>query len=306
MLRKIIFILLSVSTCLSVVDADERETIVAGYLPNYRTANWSRDIGPVTDLILFGMPVPDDGEFDLESLSQNDIDIARTVKSKTKCRLLFTVGGWKKSSGFPKLANDPKLRRQFILNARRFCLENEFDGIDYDWEHPKGAVQINAFSILLAETHDEFSKHGLLVTLAQAGWQDLGQQAYDVVDRVHLMAYDHNFPQATFEKSKNDVDQLVQYGCPKSKIILGIPFYGRNKHRQAKSFAQLSKHPNFDQDSSIVDGYAFNGRSLIKRKVDFAKNQKLGGIMIWELGQDVGAAQSLLRTIENTLSKSMQ
>ena len=141
------------------------------------------------------------------------------------------------------------------------------------------------------------------MTIAQAGWQNLGTKAYQSVDRVHLMAYDHDFPQATFDKAKADVDRLVEAGCPRSKIVLGLPFYGRKKDGEAKTFAQLAASPTFNDDVSVVDGFAFNGPMLIARKVQFAKQQGLGGIMVWELGQDARGSKSLLKVIAAALRR---
>jgi GH18 family chitinase len=295
--------LLLLGFCCRQAPADEPKFVVAGYLPDYRVSEWSNETGPVTDLILFGMSAPASGVFDSSAIAKKHITTVRESKTKSKCRLLFTVGGWNKSGGFAVLARDSQRRTKFIHDAREFCRQNGFEGIDYDWEHPEGAGQIRAFGELLAETHSEFSKHGLIVTIAQAGWQNLGMKAYQSVDRVHLMAYDHDFPQATFDKAKADVNRLVEAGCPRNKIVLGLPFYGRNKEGEAKTFAQLAESSSFNANVSVVDGFAFNGPMLIARKVRFAEEEGLAGVMIWELGQDARGSRSLLRVLENLLKR---
>lgn len=277
--------------------SEEPQFIVAGYVPDYQMANWSKDVESLTDLIYFGMSVPDDGQFVPGAISEKDVAALQAIKSKSKCRLLFAVGGWEKSGGFPALANDSQVRSKFIRDARDFCIRNGFNGIDYDWEHPSGADQIKSFTALLKETHTEFAEHQLIVTVAQAGWQNLGREAYRVVDRIHLMSYDHDFPQATFEKSKADVERLVEAGCPTSKIVLGLPFYGRDKERNSKTYAELRNGATLADNVDIVDGFAFNGVAMIERKVRYARQRRLGGVMIWEIGQDVSGRNSLLRTI---------
>lgn len=277
--------------------SEESNFVVVGYIPDYRLQGWTRKVGPLTDLIYFGMSCPTDGRFDQEAISKKNLAAVFEIKQQSECQLLFTIGGWKKSGGFPALAKDSALRFKFIQNARAFCLSNGFDGIDYDWEHPEGPQQLGAFEELLRETREEFARHKLIVTIAQAGWQNFGQSSYEIVDRGHLMSYDHDFPQATFEKTKADVERLFKAGCPRQKIILGLPFYGRNKGGSAKAYSDLHRNSAFKNTTDEVDGFAFNGTETIINKVRYAQRQQLGGLMIWELGQDITGPTSLLGTI---------
>lgn len=281
--------------------ADDADWVVAGYLPNYRIAEWSGEVGPVTDVILFGYSVSPDGKFDASKISASHRAAVQEAKQKSGCRVLFCVGGWGKSSGFAKMSADPELRKEFVQQIAAYCQENGFDGVDYDWEHPEDAAQIKTLAQLLTETKNNFAEHGWLVTIAQASWQPLGKACYDAIDRVHLMSYDHGFPQATMEKSQIDVQRLMEDGCPAEKIALGMPFYGRNKERKTRTYSQLTERPTFSKDTSLVDGYAFNGPQMVQQKVAFAKEQGLAGVMIWELGQDASGELSLLGVIEDAV-----
>jgi len=280
----------------------ESSFVVAGYIPDYQLAHWSGDVDSLTDLIYFGASVSKDGRFDSGGLSPKHAQLLKKKKEASGCRLLFTVGGWNKSQGFAKLVADVQLREQWIRDAKAYCLTHGFDGIDYDWEHPKGERQIESYAQLLTETHKEFAKHKLIVTVAIAGWQDLNKEAFAAVDRVHLMSYDHDFPHATMEKSKADVARLLKAGCPASKIVLGIPFYGRNMEGHAKSYAQLTQGNPLDSSVDLIDGHAINGPATVADKVRFARNEKLAGVMIWELGLDAAGANSLLNSIRKEAS----
>ena len=49
--------------------------------------------------------------------------------------------------------------------------------------------------------------------------------------------------------------------------------------------------------------YSFNGLDTIRAKTQLADSQQLGGIMIWELGQDTRDDTSLLRAIHAEAAK---
>lgn len=308
-MRTFVLTLLSVVLCATAVlaaaaEGEAGELVVVGYLPEYRLDRWSpTQDGAVTDLVFFGITLPENGEIPAEPVRERRLAAVAKFKEQMKCRLLITVGGWGRSRGFPTMTLDADKRQEFIAAMLRFCQQHAFDGVDYDWEHPKGRREIEAYAALLQETHAAFAEHGMLVTVAQAGWQDLGQAAYEAVDRVHLMSYDHDYPHATLAKSKADVERLIGWGCPPGKIALGAPFYGRNQQRDARTYAQLVRSGDNSAEIDEVDGYAFNGPRTMRAKVDFAREKKLAGLMVWELGQDARGESSLLGAISDQISK---
>lgn len=182
------------------------------------------------------------------------------------------------------MAVDSAARRRFIEGMHAFCRANGFDGVDYDWEHPSGSEELALYAALIAETKEVFGAD-MLVTVAQAGWQDIGEKAYQSVDRIHLMAYDHAFPQATLAKATADVGALIAWGCPPEKIALGMPFYGRDRDRQAKTYAELIAAGE-EVVADQIDGFAFNGKETLTAKVQLVKQRGLAGVMVWEVGQD--------------------
>jgi chitinase len=272
------------------------EPLVVGYLPDYRIDSWTSPAqSPITDLIYFGIQPPEEGKLPETPVPQEHIAKAQALKQQMATRLLLCVGGWGRSEHFPAIAADDAARARFIDGLKDFCLKHGFDGVDYDWEHPQGEKQMASYVHLLAESRAAFKPHGLLVTIALASWQNIGPEGYAAVERVHLMSYDHPYPHATLAQSTRDVETLLANGCPPEKIVLGVPFYGRNKKRDARSFADLVAGKDMDPDIDEIDGFSFNGVTTIKAKMDYVKQKKLGGLMIWELSQDGGV---LLRAME--------
>jgi GH18 family chitinase len=302
-----VFFVLLTGVGMSFLRADESDTkmAVVGYLPEYRVDQVSSEaLKPLTDLVYFGLNLPEDGRLQDTVVAPGVLKKLNEIKKTADCRLLVSVGGWGRSAGFPTLAANEKLRREFVKDLFAYCRKNGFAGVDLDWEHPASAKELAAYQLLLINTKKIFGPAGLLVTVAQAGWQDLGEAAYQAVDRVHLMSYDHDYPHATFAKSTKDVERLLDWGCPPSKIAMGVPFYGRNRERGALSYRDLVKDKTPDPDLDELDGYAFNGRSTMLRKVAYVRKKRLAGLMIWEVGHDDGRKEiSLLQTITRAIDE---
>uniref|UniRef100_A0A182QE01 chitinase n=1 Tax=Anopheles farauti TaxID=69004 RepID=A0A182QE01_9DIPT len=159
---------------------------------------------------------------------------------------------------FSQIAASSSLREAFARNARDFCQTHGFDGIDIGWEFPamhEGNTandKVN-FVLLLSQLAAELRSHGLLVTGALAASETIASIAYDIpgivphLDFINLMAYDyngawnnftgHNAPLFAGPSDQNDfqrmlnVDHSVNYwlrqGAPASKLVLGVPAYGR-------------------------------------------------------------------------------
>jgi chitinase len=155
---------------------------------------------------------------------------------------------------------------------------------------------------LLTETKTAFKPHKLQVSIAIGSHKTLSKEAYAAVDVVNVMSYDHGARHSTYDHSVKDVTRQKSAGAKPGKICLGVPFYGRKvKDRSnAKAFKDLKKlHPKATADE--VDGFYFNNAETIRKKTQFAIDNKLGGIMIWEIGQDAKGKESLLKVIHDTV-----
>jgi len=276
--------------------------LIVGYLPEYRLATVTpAQLSGVTDLILFSIAPTAEGRLPEPPMSAGVLARYRQATTTFKGRRLIAVGGWGRSAGFARLSADRAAREAFIRPLLAFCRTNGFDGVDYDWEHPKDLKQLHNYAALLAETKTLAGSDKFLVTVAQAGWQILPKRAYAVVDRVHLMAYDHSFPQATYQKAVRECEELVNRWCPPRKAVLGIPFYGRNEAREALTYAEIRRRFPEAAHGDLAGGYAFNGPVTIRRKLEYIRRRGLGGVMIWELGQDSSGPDALLPVIVRQL-----
>jgi GH18 family chitinase len=228
------------------------------------------------------------------------------IKARHKTRILVSVGGWERSQGFAPLAQSATARQRFTANLTRFCVDHRFDGADIDWEHPANANENQGYGALLVELRRAFQPRGLLLTMALADWQDPGPIAYQAVDRIHVMAYDHDEPHhSTLDHAKADLNAFVARGVPRTKLSLGLPFYGRNikDHSVEATYAELVNKYKPPRDADLAGGFYFNGINTVQQKTRYALDQGFGGVMIWELGQDATGSASLLRAVREVVPR---
>ena len=131
----------------------------------------------------------------------------------------------------------------------------------------------------------------------------LKRETFPFIDRIHVMAYDQGTPHAPFAGAVKDLRYWETQGAPKAKLLLGLPFYGRNAQNTARTYGELVAQFKPTPDSDIAGGFHFNGPATIRRKTHHAVHGGYGGVMIWELGQDATGKASLLDAVRATLPR---
>lgn len=273
---------------------------VIGYLPDYRLATFEDNAASlVTDIIVFSAEPEASGKLNTQRLPAEQLKRLKQIKQRTRVGLLLCVGGWERSKSFPELAAAAATRQRFAQEVIRFCLDQRFDGIDLDWEHPANATEQQNYALLLQDLKAGFQEHGLSLSVTMAAWQQLPEAGFKAVDAVHIMAYDHQGRHSTFDGAKRDVQSLRDRGVPADKLVLGLPFYGRGvtKPDRVLTYAEIQQKYAPAPDKDEVDGIYFNGPETLTLKVEYARQAGLQGVMIWELGQDSTGQQSLLRIV---------
>jgi len=232
---------------------------VVGFYPS-----WKNNVMPVSAIpwdkltrIVYAFAIPNkDGTINTGDL----IYISQLVDSAHAhgVEVYFSVGGGDGSGNFPVLATNEKSRNRFILEVRQYVFENCLDGVDIDWEYWSGYInnsvvpaESNALVTLLRDLKKELTPFNLGISI-DLGASDWGGKHFlnaipDYVDHLMLMSYDFTGtwttpgPHSAYADaigSGNSINSTglaywVNYrGWLKQKVLLGVPFYGKDFDNQ--------------------------------------------------------------------------
>jgi len=279
---------------------------IVGYFPDYRLSEVDASIADkLTDIIYFSIEPNPDGSLDLSNMSMTAYQKLNAMRLQNPLlKIYIAIGGWGRSDHFAEMATNAQSRQVFVTELTDFCLEVNFSGADFDWEFPANATEKLAYTHLLVETASSFKDHGLKVSVALNPNQKLNSDAYQAIDRINIMSYDHGGRHATYDQAIKDVNAFFTQNVSAEKLCLGMPFYGReiDNFSNAISYNSIVTKYNPGPNIDEVDGIYYNGIATIGQKTDYAFNAGLQGVMIWEIGQDASGEESLLTAINSKLN----
>lgn len=303
-----------------------------------------------------------------------DIDLGNIKKLNdlkninSNLKTMAVIGGWNEGSDkYSRIANDPQKRKTFIDSALAFMKKFKFNGLDLDWEYPgkRNSNNLNDkenFVTWLKELKQAFSKENYILAIAVGAAKSTASISYNIpkvsenVDIINLMTYDFHgsWDHTTGENaplydssSEFSVDAAVNYwiqsGASPSKLVLGIPLYGRtftlanenNFGLNAPTYGPGNAGPLtntagflgyneicmnkwtevFDQNQKVPYAHkgnqwvGYDNENSIGEKVSFAKQKNIGGIMVWSIETDdfrgtCGTKYPLLKKVNDFLKEN--
>jgi chitinase len=230
------------------------------------------DVTPTCEIKTLDDYADFDKAYDNECIKQgwNTGDKRGTVDALSQMRekyphvkLIFSLGGWTKSTNFSHCASTAEFRSKFAAGCKDLLQKTGWDGIDLDWEYPvegnsgaPGTPQdpqnyLSLFKAVRASMN-EISGDKLLTMAEGMGPLILGnmepvmKDICDELDYVNTMSYDyaggwnkftgHNAPLFHSGNAKHSegfdvnwgIQKMKSLGCDPKKLVMGLPFYGRS------------------------------------------------------------------------------
>lgn len=222
-------------------------------------------------------------------------------KTKTKLKVIAAIGGWG-ADGFSDAALTPTSRYSFAKEVNKLIKEYKLDGVDIDWEYPANrAAGITArpedkenFTLLLTAIRDVIGDDKWLSVAGTGDMSYINKSAEiaeisKIIDYFNLMSYDFtagetgegaknhqaNLFSSNLQLNNSSVDRwvknLISAGMSPSKILLGVPFYGRFGATKTVSYDELRK--NYINKNGYF--YRFDNQAKVPYLVDSNGNFKM-------------------------------
>jgi len=309
-MKKLLCILAIVLSSIAVQAQNAR---VVGYLPTYRFALSNQiEYCKLTHLNLaFANP---DGSGNIIMPSINAV-VSDALSANPSIVIMVSLAGAvlsaKQASDWSNLIDNPPNRPAFITKIVQYVLANNLAGVDVDleWSHVT-----SGYSDFVIELGAALKVHGKLLTAAlpnEVLFSNINQNALNAFNWINIMSYDATGPWSSSSPGQHSSYSFAQngisfwkntIGIPSDKLNLGLPFYGYDfidaSTVNGFSYKQmLAINTSYAEVDNVGNAY-YNGRPTIESKVVLAHNE-VGGVLIWELGQDAFNSYSLLRIIHD-------
>ena len=278
---------------------------IAVYFPDYRYKGGTKpDFRGTTNLILFSAKPRLDGTVDFDRLKPNLIKMGKTARIDSGMKVTFCVGGWGRGKLFATAVSTPGHRETFIAELLNFCTQHDLDGVDIDWEFPKGEDEHAHFTLFLKGLSEQLHARKKILTVALGYTRPLDREAYAAIDFVNLMSYQPWRAEPYEAWLEKAVHRFLESGLPPEKLNIGLGFFTKELggDRRAISWSKLA-----DSDGKKLPptdyGFSPVGKTNCDLRFQLIEKYQLGGLMIWDYGHDsLDPDKSLLKYISEKMN----
>jgi chitinase len=274
---------------------------VVAYLPNYSGSygDWAGriDFSKMTHLNLAFAKPDGNNHWDMGA-SDDDVHALVEAAHAHGVKVLPSLGGGGGDQAVIARYRDAGNIPNLVAQLGDFVSRFGFDGVDIDIEDG-GQLGAN-YTRFVDQTTELLRPQGKLVTAAVAQYlQDgMSDDTLHEFDFVNVMIY------TTYDDS---VNELAWYkdtkGMAPTDLTLGAAFFGTDSTGREYGFNEIMDADGsaWQRDNTTVNGrnVHYTGVDSMKQLADFSKSY--GGIMFWELSEDVSGEHSLWKAIQDTM-----
>lgn len=305
--------------CLSFSMVSAQAFRVIGYLPDSRFSYHDQiDYTKLTHLCIAFANPDSEGAWTMESEPFDKLPpiLQRAKSFNLKTYLSIAGGGISETqvkSWAKWIAKDK--RADFIHRLLVLVDQYGFDGVDVDLEWDAVNVDYSPFVLALKDSLMAHNKGMTAALPATTRYAPITNEALAAFDFINIMAYDATGPwdaanagqHSSYEFAEQSIEFWLSQGVPATQLNLGVPFYGYNFGQTPVdpfAYRDMVNRDSFNAYLDRVGNAYYNGIPTMRAKALLAK-KKVGGIMIWELGQDTFQYLkrfSLLKTIDDAIN----
>ncbi|KAL1315277.1 hypothetical protein AAHE18_16G246600 [Arachis hypogaea] len=306
-------------------------SVKAGYWPSGNSLSPSSIDTRYFTHIYYAFVEPEPNTFNLIITSSDQNYIPQFINGLSSrnppVKTILSIGGGSSNATlFSLMASTVKNRAAFINSTIQVARQYDFDGLDLDWEFPQNEQDMANLALLFKEWHQavvfEAKVHRrprLLLTAAVYYAHTIvligpGPRSYpaqaikDYLDWASPMCFDYHgawsnftgYNNALFDPKSNISTQFglgswIQSGVPPSKLVFGLPLYGRAwKLQDPKVHGDGAPAVGAADGTDAVSYYTYAGTTWMSyddapsmtRKVQYAKSLGLKGYFFWQVGGD--------------------
>jgi hypothetical protein len=252
-------------------------------------------------------------------------DAIAALPAADRPRLNITLGGAGEAASFATISANPTLRNTFAQNISSLLNSTGATSVDIDWEHPSGTTQFNNYGTMLQRIKQEVGANRVYATIDPTIRVPLSVfDGPNGIDGISLMSYElawwandpndfnrgeHSLPLYAEHSTRAWTDPV---GSPNlrpwvfavwgrdaqgDKLGIGLPFFGRVIGTpQAPTGGPAYTYGELVNAGTTSDGNYYTyasqpvwipGPELAAQRVQYAHDQGLQHVIVWEIGQDV-------------------
>jgi GH18 family chitinase len=286
----------------------------------------------------FGV-VNTDATIDTYDIQRNSFASIRNDAHAKGVYVLLSIGGGAGAHAgdnypFTTVILNDALRAKLIDNLMKFLEDNDFDGIDVDyenWESGGGTNNQNnkirgeAIAKFYSELRQAMGDRYIMTADIAMHVLTNGYFTKNMIehlDYLNLMLYDNSGRWSKKPEHHADwfffassISSALSKQMPKEKLLIGVPFYGivfpdagktppdMTTCYQKKYSEIVKENPGAENQNSIPEKYIFyDGIPLMTQKTNYIIENDLAGLMIWQVHLDSDSpAKSLLHIINGII-----